>query len=192
MKKLLLSLGLLLFLSLSLTGCNDDDDNAKAQGEVEGDEGGEVELDFLIDVISGEIRLNTEGDGFILKLEVSPITVFIEEHPGDNSGLINTEDFLENFNEIIGDVPPNAILTFHTTPFSQTFTPFRDAFPMKLKSVVFDKAHSVAEFLVTPLNRVSGFLVEPPCFAGGNLQDDSPPVLLTVPLTSGVDRPPRL
>jgi len=60
MKKLLLSLGLLLFLSLSLTGCNDD--NVKAQGD------DDLEVDFLIDVISGAVLENTEGDVFILEL----------------------------------------------------------------------------------------------------------------------------
>ncbi|MDA2921034.1 hypothetical protein MYX76_16355 [Desulfobacterota bacterium AH_259_B03_O07] len=136
MKKLLLSLGLLLSLSLSLTGCNDD--NAKAQGDAE------VEIDFLIDVISGVVLENSEGDGFILELKVSPIAVFIEERPGGGSGSINIEEYLENFNEIIGDVPPNAIL--HNLTDGKL-----EAFPMKLNSVLFDTSKSLAEFLVTPL-----------------------------------------
>ena len=53
-------------LSLSFAGRNDND--AKAQGDDE-----EVaDLDFLIDVISREVLENPEGDGFTLKLEVSP------------------------------------------------------------------------------------------------------------------------
>jgi len=141
MKKLLLSLGLLLFLSLSLAGCNDD--AAKAQGD------DEIGQDLLIDVISGAVLENPEGDGFILELEVSPITVFIDERPGNNSGSINTEDFLENFNEIIGDVPPNAILTYRAEDGTAV------AVAVKLNSVVFDASESVAEFLVTPLDMIS-------------------------------------
>jgi len=142
MKKLLFSLGLLLFLSLSLAGCNDDND-AKAQGD------DEIGQDLLIDVISGAVLENPEGDGFILELEVSPITVFIDERPGNNSGSINTEDFLENFNEIIGDVPPNAILTYRAEDGTAV------AVAVKLNSVVFDASESVAEFLVTPLDMIS-------------------------------------
>jgi len=141
MKKLLLSLGLLLFLSLSLTGCNDD--NAKAQG----DDG--IGQDLLIDVISGAVLENPEGDGFILELEVSPNTVFIEESPGNGSGIINTEDFLESFNEIIGDFPPNAIMTYRAEDGKAV------AVAAKLNSVVFDTSESVAEFLVTPLDQIT-------------------------------------
>jgi len=141
MKKLLLSLGLLLFLSLSLAGCNDDD--AKAQGD------DEIGQDLLIDVISGAVLENPEGDDFILELEVSPITIFIDERPGNNSGSINTEDFLENFNEIIGDVPPNAILTYRAEDGTAI------AVAVKLNSVVFDTLESVAEFLVTPLDQIT-------------------------------------
>jgi len=140
MKKLLLSLGLLLSLSLSLAGCNDD--NAKAQGDAE------IGQDFLIDVISGAVLENPEGDGFILELEVSPNTVFIQERPGTGSGSINTEDFLENFNEIIGEVPPNAILTQRAEDGTAV------AVAVKLNSVAFDASLSVAEFLVTPLNQI--------------------------------------
>jgi len=141
MKKLLLSLGLLLFLSLSLTGCNDD--NAKAQGD------DDLEVDVLIDVISGEVLENPEGNGFILVLEVSSNTVFIQERPGNGSGSINTEGFLENFNEIIGEVPPNAILTYRAEDGTAV------AVAVKLISVVFDASESVAEFLVTPLDQIT-------------------------------------
>ena len=141
MKKLLLSLGLLLFLSLSLTGCNDD--NAKAQGD------DDLEVDVLIDVISGEVLENPEGDGFILVLEVSSNTVFIQERPGNGSGSINTEGFLEKFNEIIGEVPPNAILSFRDEDGTAV------AVAVKLISVVFDASESVAEFLVTPLDQIT-------------------------------------
>jgi len=141
MKKLLLSLGLLLFLSLSLTGCNDD--NANAQGD------GEDELDFLVDVISGSVLENPEGDGFILDLEVSPITVFIAERPSNNSGTLTTEVFLESFNEIFGDVPPNAILTFRDEEGTAV------AVAVKLNSVVFDAEESVVEFLVTQLDEIT-------------------------------------
>ncbi len=141
MKKLLLSLGLLLFLSLSLTGCNDD--NANAQGDVE------TEVDFLIDVISGEVLENPEGDGFILELEVSPITVFIAERPSNDSGAITTESFLEAFDEIFSDDPPNAILTFRDEDGTAV------AVTVKLNSVVFDASESVADFLVTPLDMIS-------------------------------------
>lgn len=141
MKKLLLSLGLLLFLSLSLTGCNDE--NANAQGDAG------VELDFLIDVISGAVLENPEGEVFILELEVSPIMVFIEESPGNRSGSINTEVYLENFNEIIGDVPPNAILTYRAEDGTTV------AVAVKLNSVMFDTSESVAEFFVTPLDQIT-------------------------------------
>ncbi len=141
MKKLLLSLGLLLFLSLSLTGCNDD--NANAQGDVE------IELDFLIDVISGAVLENPEGEGFILELEVSPITVFITERPGNDSGTITTEFFLEEFEEIFSDDPPNAILTFRDEEGLAV------AVTVKLHSVVFDAEESVAEFLVTQLDEIT-------------------------------------
>jgi len=141
MKKLLLSLGLLLFLSLSLTGCNDD--NANAQGDVE------IELDFLIDVISGAVLENPEGDGFILELEVSPITVFIAERPSNDSGTITTEFFLEEFDEIISDDPPNAILTFRDEEGLAV------AVTVKLNSVVFDAEESVAEFLVIQLDEIT-------------------------------------
>ena len=142
MKKLLLSLGLLLALSLSLTGCNND--NAKAQGEAD------VEVDFLVDVISGEVLENPDGDGFILKLEVSPNTVFIEERPGLNSGTINTEDFLINFHEIFGGVPPNAILTFRDDDEMAV------AVTVVLNGVVFDTAQAVASFLITPMDQSTG------------------------------------
>jgi len=141
MKKLLLSLGLLLFLSLSLTGCNDD--NANAQGTED------PTFDFLIDVISGEVLENPEGDGFILELEVSPIAVFIAVRPSLNSGIITVEDFLEDFNAIFGDVPPNAILTFRDEDGTAV------ALAVRLNSVEFDAALSVARFLVTQLDRTT-------------------------------------
>lgn len=141
MKKLLSSLGLLLFLSLSLAGCNDD--NAKAQGDAV------IEQDFLIDVISGAVLEKPEGEAFILELEVSPIIVFIEERPGDGSGSINTKHFLENFNEIIDDVPPNAILSFRAEDGTSV------AVAVKLNSVEFDATESVAEFLITPLDQIT-------------------------------------
>ena len=141
MKKLLISLGLLLSLSLSLAGCNDD--NAKAQGD------DDLEVDVLIDVISGAVQETPEDDRFILQLEVAPFAVFIEEKPGDGSGSINTEDFLEEFNEIIADVPLNAILTNR----AEDGTP--SAVPVKLNSVVFDTSRSVAEFLITPLENIT-------------------------------------
>ena len=128
------------FISLgAIGGCNND--NAKAQGDAD------VEVDFLVDVISGEVLENPDGDGFILKLEVSPNTVFIEESPGINSGTINTEDFLKDFLEIFGDVHPNSILTFRDDDEIAV------AVPVKLNSVVFDTAQAVAEFLVTPLDQ---------------------------------------
>jgi len=142
MKKLLLSLGLLLFLSLSLTGCNDD--NAKAQGDVED------ELDFLIDVISGSVLEDPEGDSFILELEVSPTLVFIAERPSVDSGTLTTGFFLEEFDEIFSDDPPNAILTFRDEEGLAV------AVPVKLNSVVFDRELSVAEFRVTPLVEFTG------------------------------------
>jgi len=142
MKKLLLSLGLLLALSLTLTGCNND--TAKAQvDEIED------ELDFLIDVISGAVLENTEGDGFILELEVSPITVFIAESPSFDSGTINTEAFLENFIEIFGDDLPNAILTFRDGDGIAV------AVAVRLNSIVFDAEESVAQFFVTQLDDIT-------------------------------------
>ena len=140
MRKLLLSLVLLLSLSLSLAGCNDDD--AKAQGD------NEVGKDFLIDVISGVVIENPDSNGFILELIVSPITVFIEERPGNNSGSINTEDFFENFSGIIGEEQPNAILTHRAEDGTAV------AVAVKLNSVIFDDSESVAEFLVTPLDQI--------------------------------------
>lgn len=141
MKKVLLSLGLLLCLSLSLTGCNDD--NAEAQGDAD------LEVDLLIDVISGAVLENPEGDGFILELELSPITVFIEESPGNRSGTISTADFLEDFNVIIGDVPPNAILTYRDEDGAAV------ALAVTLNSVVFDAQDSIAEFVVTPMDEIA-------------------------------------
>jgi len=162
MKKLLLSLGLLLFLSLSLTGCNDD--NANAQEDTE------IELDFLIDVISGAVLENPEGDGFILELEVSPITVFIAERPSLDSGTITTEFFLEEFDENFSDDPPNAILTFRDEEGLAV------AVTVKLNSVVFDAEESVAEFLVTQLDEIT----------------DSNPPGTAVELNSLTDIPPNL
>ena len=134
---------LLGFISLgAIGGCNND--NAKAQGE------DDVEVDFLVDVISGEVLENPDVDGFILKLEVSPNTVFIEESPGHNLGTINTEDFLINFHEIFGDVPPNAILTFRDDDEMAV------AATVQLNGVEFDTARAVAIFLITPMDQSTG------------------------------------
>jgi len=103
----------------------------------------------LIDVISGAVLENPEGDGFILELEVSPITVFIAESPGIDSGTITTEAFLENFIEIFGDDPPNAILTFRDGDGIAV------AVAVRLNSVVFDAEESVAQFFVTQLDEIT-------------------------------------
>lgn len=139
MKKLLLSLGVLLSLSLSLAGCNDD--NAKSQG----DDGSEP--DFLVDVISGEVLENPEGDGVILELELSPKTVFIVARPSLDSGTINTEDFLEKILDVIlGIVPLNAVLILTDEDG------IAEAVPLVLNGGEFDRATVGTQFDVTPLD----------------------------------------
>ena len=138
MKKLLL-LVLLLSLSLPLAGC--DNDNANAQGD-------NIQADLLVDIVSGSVSENPEGEGFILEVEVSPVTVFIEDRPGLRSGAITTEAILENFNSVFNEGPPNAI-------FSLVEGEVRVAVPVTLISADFDAAESTAEFLVTPMDEAA-------------------------------------
>ena len=135
------------FISLgAIGGCNDN--NAKAQA----DGNGAPELDFLIDIISGEVAETPEG--LILELEVSPIAVFIEEKPGNNSGSMSTEAYLRFFNEVIGDDPPNAILTIRAEDGTAV------AVPVKLISVEFDVEESVASFLIEPMDIIDSMTFE--------------------------------
>ena len=124
----------------AIGGCNDN--NATGQG------GEELQVDFLVDILTGEVAENPDGEGFILELEVLPITVFIEERPGNTSGVINTQDFLEGFNESAGAVPPNAILAL--TQGESTV-----AVSVALNNAQFDATESVARFVVTPLDTVT-------------------------------------
>ena len=140
MKKFILFLGFILFLSLSFTGCNDE--NANAQ------EDEDSSADVIIAANSGEILENPDGEGFILLLEVSPITVVMEESPGNQVASVLTEFFLESFNEIFGGVSPNAILSFNSEDGTSV------ALALKLQSVIYDPTVDVAEFLVTPLENV--------------------------------------
>jgi hypothetical protein len=173
---LCVSILVFLILSLSLTGCNDD--NVKAQDVPE------AELDFLIDVISGAVLENPEGDGFILELEVSPITVFIVERPSNNSGTMTTEFFLEEFDEIFSDVPPNAILTHRAEDGIAV------AVAVKLNSVVFDASESVAEFLATPLDEITDLNPPGTSLALTSLSDIPTPFGMASLFVDSVSLPP--
>lgn len=142
MKKLLLPTALFISLSLSFSGCSDDDARAQV--------GEDPELDFLLDITSGEILDDPDGEGLILEVAVSPLTVFLVESPGNGSGAISTEGFLETFSVIFGDELPNAILTIRNQDG------VAKAVPVNLTSVVFDAQRQTARFLVAPLEVLTG------------------------------------
>lgn len=132
---------LLGFISLgAMGGCNNN--NATAQGD------DEIQVDFLVDLVSGSVEENPDGEGFILGLEVSPITVFIEERPGFRSGISDSRLFFLNFDERTGGESVNAILAI-TEGGSTT------AAAVTLNSVQFDSVELTAEIAVTPMDIVT-------------------------------------
>lgn len=141
--KLFFVLPLLLAL-LVATGC-DETDSAQEGASLlflQNATSGSVEN---IDPESSSLASLKEGDRLLLSLNVATNTIFFFNRPVRQAGSMTTEEFVDNFDENFGDVPPNAVLEFENTEGIVT------AVPLILSNPVYDSSTGIIEYMASPL-----------------------------------------
>ena len=110
------------------------------------------QFDFLQDVLSGSVNETLQEGGIVLQLELSPLTAFMSERPGQTAGTLPTEIFFNRFADIFGDGAPNAMLTLRGSSGTGTAI----SVPIALKDPEYEPLTGMVEFIATPLKSTSG------------------------------------
>ena len=141
-------LAIFLLASFAMTGCDSD-----ANGQ-----NGTLRVDFLQNVVSGSLQLNTDGNEGTLQLELSPFTSFFTENPGFQAGMMSTDFFFEQFTQIFGGVSPNSVLAIRQGETAISI-------PVELSSPDYDPETGTVVFTVrqidlSPVANLSGASVD--------------------------------